>query len=49
MTYGILIDMGSGLLRDLFEGRVQEAALEVPDHVRDVVLERTSRGRRASR
>ena len=49
MTYGILIDMGSGLLRDLFEGRVQEAALEVPDRVRDVVLERTSRGRRASR
>jgi hypothetical protein len=49
MTYGILIDMGGGLLRDMFEGRVQELALEVPDRVRDVVLERISRGRRASR
>jgi hypothetical protein len=49
MTYGILIDMGGGLLRDMFEGRVQELALEVPDRVRDVVLERIARGRRASR
>jgi len=49
MTYGILIDMGSGLLRDMFEGRVRELALEVPDHVRDVVLQRIARGQRASR
>jgi hypothetical protein len=49
MTYGILIDMGTGLLRDMFEGRVQELALEIPDRVRDVVLERSARGSRASR
>jgi hypothetical protein len=49
MTYGILIDMGAGLLRDMFEERVQQLALEVPDNVRSVVLQRTARGRRASR
>jgi hypothetical protein len=49
MSYGILIDMGDGILRDMFEGRVQELALEVPDHVRDVVVERQARGRRAAR
>jgi hypothetical protein len=49
MTYGILIDMGDGLLRDMFEDRVRELALEVPDHVRSVVLQRISRGQRASR
>jgi hypothetical protein len=49
MTYGILIDMGEGLLRDMFEDRVRELALEVPDHVRNVVLQRIARGQRASR
>ncbi len=49
LTYGILIDMGGGLLRDLFEDRVRQLALEVPDRVRNVVLERIARGRRASR
>jgi hypothetical protein len=49
VTYGILIDMGDGLLRDLFEGRVREVALEVPDGVRDVALQRQARGQRASR
>lgn len=49
MSYGILIDMGDGILRDMFESRVQELALEVPDHVRDVVLQRQARGRRAAR
>jgi hypothetical protein len=49
MTYGILIDMGDGLLRDMFEDRVRELALEVPDHVRSVLLHRVARGQRASR
>jgi hypothetical protein len=49
VTYGILIDMGDGILRDLFESRVRQVALEVPDYVRDVVAERQARGRRAAR
>jgi hypothetical protein len=49
VTYGILIDMGDGILRDMFESRVRELALEVPDHVRDVLMERQARGRRAAR
>jgi len=49
VTYGVLIDMGDGLLRDLFEERVRELALSVPDRVRDLVLERNAAGRSASR
>lgn len=49
VTYGILIDMGDGILRDMFEDRVRELALEVPDRVRDVVVQRQARGRRAAR
>jgi len=49
VTYGILIDMGDGLLRDLFENRVRELALEVPEHVRELALQELARGRRASR
>ena len=49
MTYGILVDMGDGLLRDLFEPRMRQLALDVPVLVRDVVLERQARGRRAAR
>ncbi|HEY3822670.1 MAG TPA: hypothetical protein VGL81_36145 [Polyangiaceae bacterium] len=49
VTFGILIDMGDGVLRDMFEDRVQELALEIPDHVRDVVAQRAARGRRAAR
>jgi Polyketide cyclase / dehydrase and lipid transport len=42
VTYGILIDMGPGLLRDLFEDHVREAALSVPDRVRGLLLERSA-------
>ncbi len=49
VVYGVLIDMGPGMLRDLFEERVRDAALTVPDHVRGWVYERTARGVRASR
>jgi ribosome-associated toxin RatA of RatAB toxin-antitoxin module len=40
VTYGILIDMGSGLLRALFEDRVRELALTVPERVRGLLVER---------
>jgi len=49
VSYGILIDMGDGILRDMFEPRVQQLALEVPEHVRDVVLREQARGRSALR
>ncbi len=49
VTFGILIDMGDGVLREMFENRVQELALEIPDHVGDVVARRAARGRRAAR
>jgi hypothetical protein len=40
VTYGILIDIGAGLLRDLFEDRVRELALSVPQRARGVLRER---------
>jgi len=49
LTYGVLIDMGPGLLRDLFEDRVRETALTVPDRIRGLVAEQSSAGQRASR
>ncbi len=49
LTWGILVDMGPGLLRDLFESRVQALALTVPGRVRDVVVQRAARGERAAR
>jgi hypothetical protein len=48
VTYGVLIDLGPGLLRDLFEDRVRELALSVPERMRDLVLERNAAGQRAS-
>jgi hypothetical protein len=49
VTFGALIDMGPGLLRDLFESRVRDLALSVPDRVRGLVLERNAIGARAAR
>ncbi len=49
VTWAILVDMGNGMLRDLFESKVQQMALTVPGRVQDVMIERNSRGRRASR
>jgi hypothetical protein len=49
VTFGVLVDLGPGLLRDLFEARVREAALSVPDRVRGLVLEQNAIGARASR
>jgi hypothetical protein len=42
VTYGILIDMGAGPLRSLFENRVRELALTVPQRVRGLFLERAA-------
>lgn len=49
VTYGILIDMGPGILRDLFEDRVRVAALSVLDRLRGVVMGPDGPGMRASR
>ena len=48
VTFGILIDMGDGLLRDLFEKRVREVALEIPDRVKHELADRNTRGVRVS-
>ena len=48
-SYGVLIDVGDGVARDLFEGPVRELAMSVPDHLRDIVLESAAAGQRASR
>jgi hypothetical protein len=40
VTYGVLVDLGPGIFRDLFEERVKAAALTVPDRLRTFVRER---------
>ena len=40
LTYGIWVDIGSGIVRDLFEGRIQRIALTVPQRLREYVAER---------
>ena len=49
VSYGVLIDVGPGIARDLFEAPVRELALTVPDQLRSLVLERAAAGQRASR
>ena len=49
LTYGVLVDLGPGLLRDLFEVRVRDLALSVADRVRGFVLQRNAAGRSAAR
>lgn len=39
LTYGILVDVGPGLVRELFEERVRAAMLSVPQNVRRYVVE----------
>ncbi len=34
LTYGVLVDVGPGIVRDLFEGRVRAALLSVPQLLR---------------
>ncbi|HXX69975.1 MAG TPA: hypothetical protein VEK07_22535 [Polyangiaceae bacterium] len=49
VTYGILIDIGPGILRDMFEDRVRIAALSVLDRLRGVVMGSDGPGMRANR
>jgi hypothetical protein len=49
VVYGVLVDMGPGIMRDMFEDRVQNLALSVPDRVRGLVVAQSAAGRRASR
>ncbi|MDB4935453.1 MAG: hypothetical protein JWP87_2425 [Labilithrix sp.] len=39
LTYAILVDVGPGIVRDLFEGKVRAALLSVPQLVRRYVAE----------
>ena len=39
LTYAILVDVGPGIVRDLFEERVRAALLSVPQLVRRYVAE----------
>jgi hypothetical protein len=48
VTYGILVDIGPSLLRDLFEERVRVLALSVPDRIRDLLAERSAAVRSAT-
>jgi hypothetical protein len=41
VTYGVLVDIGPGIIRDLFEDRVRQLALSVPDRLRGLLSERT--------
>jgi hypothetical protein len=49
VSYGILVDMGPGLLRDLFEQRVRDLALSVPARVQGLVLAEAAAEHRTSR
>jgi hypothetical protein len=52
VSYGIMVDIGPGLLRDLFESRVRDLALTVPGRMRGLVSDRAAAAaaeRRASR
>lgn len=40
VTYGVLVDLGSGLVRDLFSEKVRTLALSVPNLVRRYLAER---------
>jgi hypothetical protein len=37
LTYGVLVDLGPGLVRDLFEEKIRGLALTVPARVREYV------------
>jgi hypothetical protein len=47
LTYGILVDVGPGLVRDLFEERLRQLALTVPQHLRQYALAHFRSGGRA--
>jgi hypothetical protein len=47
LTYGILVDIGPGLVRDLFEESLRQLALTVPQRVRQYALAHFRTGGRA--
>jgi hypothetical protein len=47
LTYGILVDIGPGLVRDLFEEQLRAMALTVPQRVRQYALAHFRSGGRA--
>jgi hypothetical protein len=49
LTYGLLLDIGPGMLRDLFEERVRATALTVPERIRGLIAESAAHGRQALR
>ncbi len=40
VTFAIWVDIGSGIVRSLFEGRIQRIVLTVPQHLRTFVAQR---------
>ncbi len=40
VTFGIWVDIGPGIVRSLFEGRIQRIVLTVPQHLRAFVAQR---------
>jgi hypothetical protein len=46
LSYGILVDLGPGLMRDLFEARIQASMLAVPDRLRRYTASRFRSGSR---
>jgi len=40
LSYGILVDLGPGLMRDLFESRIQASMLTVPERLRAYAVRR---------
>jgi hypothetical protein len=48
LTYGILVDVGPGLVRDLFEERLRQLALAVPQLVRQYAIAHFGSGARVS-
>lgn len=46
LTYGVLVDVGPGLVRDLFEEKVRTTLLSVPQLVRRQMASRTEASRR---
>jgi hypothetical protein len=48
LTFCIWVDVGPGMVRVLFEGRIQNIVLSVPQHLRDYVAERQRHGAAAA-
>jgi hypothetical protein len=45
VTYGVLVDLGPGIVRELFSERIRNLMLSVPHAVRDYLAENRQKGR----